>query len=75
MELNASFSRIWTAFDTGEILPFCAWCGRVRIDETWLLPSRAALAAIDQRYTLSHTICDDCAQSYAPGPAREDPQT
>lgn len=58
------FSRIWTAFDDARLLPICAWCQRVRIDETWVTPSRATLAAIDERYAFSHTICDRCAQSH-----------
>ena len=56
-----TFSRIWTAFDDARVLPACAWCKRVRIDDTWLMPSPAALAAIDERYAFSHTICDACA--------------
>jgi len=63
MDTSDAFSRIWTAFDVGETLPACAWCGRVRIDETWLLPSPAALAAVDERYTFSHSICDECADT------------
>jgi hypothetical protein len=58
-------SHLWAAFDAGQILPCCAWCGRVRIGETWLLPPAAALAAIDQRQVFSHSICDLCAQTYA----------
>jgi hypothetical protein len=33
----------------------------VRIDEVWLRPPRAALAAVDGRYAFSHSICDPCA--------------
>jgi len=61
MEDNDTFSRIWDAFDSGRILAACAWCGRVQIDDIWLSPSPAALAAIDHRHTLSHSICDECA--------------
>jgi hypothetical protein len=71
--LNANddlFSRIWTAFETARVLPACAWCGRVRVDEGWVVPPPAALAAIDQRYTLSHSICDRCATTYAASLAR-----
>lgn len=64
------FSRIWTAFEAGSVVPACAWCGQVRIDEAWLMPSPAALAAIDQRYTLSHSICDRCAAALARPAAR-----
>jgi hypothetical protein len=39
----------------------CAWCRRVEIDGEWLLAPRAALTAIHARYTLSHSVCPDCA--------------
>jgi hypothetical protein len=68
MDANDTFSRIWAAFEAGQILPACAWCGRVRIDEAWLFASPAALAAIDQRLTLSHSICDVCERSYTRWP-------
>lgn len=66
MDTTDIFSRIWSAFDAGDILATCAWCGRMRIDETWLIPSRAALAAIDQRNALSHSICEVCIAGYSP---------
>jgi hypothetical protein len=59
------FSHIVGIYENGGVLPICAWCGRVRIGDTWLRPPRAALAAIDERNTLSHSICDDCAQRRA----------
>lgn len=55
------FASMWAAFDAGAILPACAWCRRVRIDEIWVVPSPAALAAIDQRHAFSHSICEVCA--------------
>jgi hypothetical protein len=61
MEMSDTFSRIWTEFDAGRMLAACAWCGRVRIDETWLRPTPGVLAAIDQRNMFSHSICDRCA--------------
>lgn len=61
--LHDVFSRIWAVYEAGDFLPTCAWCGRVRIDDRWLVPSRAALAAIDERNVLSHSICDECAQA------------
>ena len=47
------------------LLSSCAWCGRVRIDGQWILAPPAALAAIDGRNTLSHSICDECARALA----------
>jgi hypothetical protein len=61
MDRNEVFSRIVSAYEAGELIPMCAWCGRVRIDDTWLAHPAAALDAIDRRNTLSHSICDDCA--------------
>jgi len=75
MAMSDTFSRIWTAFDAGQIVPSCAWCGRVRVDETRLLPSPGILAAIDQRYMFSHSICDGCAKILSGASAREQPNT
>lgn len=52
---------ILAAYERGELITMCAWCRRVEIDGEWLLAPRAALAAIDSRYTLSHSICPACA--------------
>jgi hypothetical protein len=62
------FSRIWNAYEQGELVAKCAWCGRIRIDETWLFPPFAALAAIDETNALSHSICDSCYKAVAPKP-------
>jgi hypothetical protein len=75
MERSDAFARVWAAFDAGDILPACAWCGRVRIDEIWLLPSGAALAAIDQRYAFSHSVCDGCADMLGRARPSERPAT
>jgi len=71
MDRSDSFSHIWTAFDAGQILPACAWCGRVRIDDAWLVPPSGALAAIDERYTFSHSVCDRCADLLGHAEARK----
>ena len=61
------FSEIWTLFDRGEMVPRCAWCGRVRIAETWAFPPTAALDAIDARLATSHSICPTCVETVASG--------
>ena len=60
-------SHIWATFAAGGLIASCAWCERMRIDGIWLVPPPAALAAIDVRTSLTHSICDDCAQT-ASGP-------
>jgi hypothetical protein len=59
------FSEIWTLFNRGELIPSCAWCGRVRIAETWAFPPKGALDAIDARLSTSHSICPSCVQTTA----------
>jgi hypothetical protein len=63
MSSNDLFSRIWAVYEAGDLIAVCAWCGRVRIDGEWVVPPRAALAAIDAPNTLSHSICEECAQA------------
>ncbi len=53
--------RILARYEAGELITMCAWCRRVEIDGEWLLAPRAALTAIESRYTLSHSICPECA--------------
>jgi len=66
VEANEVFSRIVEIYEEGGVMPACAWCGRVRIGEAWVVPPPAALAAIDERNTLSHSICDACASRGTP---------
>ncbi len=61
MDTSEIFSRIVAVAEDGGVVPICAWCGRVRIDDTWIVPPPAALDAIDARNTLSHSMCDACA--------------
>ena len=44
----------------------CAWCRRVEIDGQWVLAPQAALTAIEAQYTLSHSICPECAAERTP---------
>jgi len=69
MNTDDVFSRIVAICEDGGVIPTCAWCGRVRVDDAWLTPPPAALAAIDGPNTLSHSICDACAARGAPAGA------
>jgi hypothetical protein len=44
----------------------CAWCRRVELDGEWVLAPQAALGAIEAEYTLSHSICPECAAERQP---------
>lgn len=57
--------RILAAYEAGELITMCAWCRRVDIDE-WVLAPQAALSAIEAKYTLSHSICPECAAERPP---------
>ncbi len=54
-------AHILAISDAGALIPMCAWCERIRIDDEWVKPPRVALAAIDVRNAVSHTICPSCA--------------
>lgn len=54
------------AYEAGDLISTCAWCGRVELDGEWLLAPRAALSAIDSRLTLSHSICPQCSAAAVP---------
>jgi hypothetical protein len=58
--------RILAAYEAGDLISMCAWCRRVEIDGDWLLAPRAALSAIDALYTLTHSICPQCAAGAGP---------
>ena len=58
---SAVANRIFATYEAGDLITACAWCNRVEIDGDWHLAPHSALAAIDERYTLSHSICPTCA--------------
>jgi hypothetical protein len=62
-------AHILAISDAGALIPMCAWCERIRLDDEWVQPPRVALDAIDVRNSVSHTICPDCAAAHTPKPA------
>jgi hypothetical protein len=70
MDQKEVLARIWEAYEAGELIPACAWCGRVRIERKWLAPPPGALAVIDAPMTLSHSICPSCLRAQ---PAPKEP--
>jgi hypothetical protein len=74
MDQNEVLFRIWEAYEAGELVTACAWCGRVRIEQEWFAPPPAALATIDATRTLSHSICPSCVKAQ-PAPKSHDEPT
>jgi len=61
LERNEFLTNIWEAYEAGQLIPVCAWCGRVWIQEQWFAPPGGMLSTIDEPMTLSHSICPTCA--------------
>jgi hypothetical protein len=60
-------AKIEEAYNTGALIPVCAWCGRMSIEEEWIVPPAGVLTTIDAPMTISHSICPDCSAKYWPG--------
>jgi hypothetical protein len=74
LDPNAFLAYIWDAYEAGAILALCAWCGRVRIQEgQWVAPPPGALSTIDERMTMSHSICPRCAEVQPVPRSHEEP--
>jgi hypothetical protein len=61
--------QILASYEAAELIICCAWCRRVEFHDAWQLAPRAALAAIDERLTLSHGVCPSCSARLAPSAA------
>jgi len=61
--------RVLARYEAGDLVTACAWCRRVGLDGEWLLVPRAALAAIDEQCTLTHSICPSCTARLSPSAA------
>lgn len=66
MERADFLTIIWDAYESGDLLPICAWCQRVRVEGEWVVAPRAALDTIDRAMTLSHSICPACTAAQPP---------
>jgi hypothetical protein len=72
-ETGEAVRRILATYEAGDLITTCAWCKRVVIDGQWVPAPRAALTAIQSRFTLSHSICPQCAAGQ-PRPATPRPR-
>lgn len=57
--------EVLARYEAGSLIVACAWCRRIAVDDVWQRVPRAALAAIDERHTLSHSICPSCSAGYS----------
>jgi hypothetical protein len=64
-------AHILKTYEAGALITACGWCGRIEIDGEWAPAPRAALTAIQASYTLSHSICPDCASAVQQRPAAD----
>ena len=69
MDPSEVTNRIVAAYEAGEVITSCAWCGRVTLDGEWIQPPRAALEAINGHNVLAHSICPECSAYLASHPA------
>ena len=58
--------RVLERYDAAGLITACAWCGRADFDGEWPRVPRAALAAIDQQNSLTHSICPTCFARLTP---------
>jgi hypothetical protein len=52
--------HILASYEAAELITSCAWCHRVEFHDAWQLAPQAALAAIDEQFTISHGVCPHC---------------
>jgi hypothetical protein len=57
--------QILATYEAAELIVACAWCRRVVFGDAWQLAPRAALVAIDEQLTLSHSICPSCSARHS----------
>jgi hypothetical protein len=70
MDRNRFFDKIWEAYEAGDFIAACAWCGRLQVEEEWVDPQHGALSTIDAVLTLSHSICPSCLEAQLPPKSR-----
>lgn len=61
MERSEFVATILDAYEAGELILICAWCGQVQIDREWVVPPPRTLSTVDEPMTFSHSICPTCA--------------
>jgi hypothetical protein len=57
------FSRLRPIRDSGERVPLCSSCGRIRVDTVWLAAPPAVRAALEETDTFTHSLCERCAEA------------
>lgn len=58
--------RMLATYEAGNFITLCGWCKRVEIDNAWHPTPLMALAAIDDSYSITHSICPACDVAASP---------
>lgn len=70
MERSEFLSIIWDAYESGDLLPICAWCEHVRVEGEWVVAPHGTLETIDRPMTFSHSICPTCTETLPAVPSQ-----
>ena len=62
--MTGMFRKIWDLFESGNVVPVCAWCGRIRLDDSWEWAPTGAMTAIEP-LSVTHSICPSCVTGQA----------
>jgi hypothetical protein len=54
-------AQVLAMSEAGVLIPMCAWCERIKLEDEWVQPPRGVLTVIDVRNAVSHSICPTCA--------------
>ena len=65
MERSEFVSVVLAAYESGNLIPVCAWCGRLLIEDDWIRPPPGVLSTVDEAEALTHSICPTCATDQA----------
>lgn len=70
MERSEFLSFIWEAYESGDLIPICAWCQKVCVGGEWAVAPTGTLETIDRPMMLSHSICPTCAADQPASPSQ-----
>jgi hypothetical protein len=70
VERSEFLSIIWEAYESGDLIPICAWCQRVEVQGEWVFAPPGTLETIDRPMVLSHSMCPTCSANTPASPSQ-----